>query len=83
VEGRGQVYDQGLDVAHMMLNRQHCDALRHEIGDHEVLPHHNHQKRSRAVLPQTPLVRVGGGNAHNRIQVGEIAVGNVIAAFPA
>jgi hypothetical protein len=53
-----------------MLNRQPCDASRHEVVHHEVLPRRNHQKRSRAKLPQAPLFRVGGCNAHNRIQVG-------------
>ena len=51
VEGRGQVHDQGLDVAQLMLNRQHRDALRHEVVDQEVLSRRNHQKRSRTVLP--------------------------------
>ena len=45
VERAVQFCDQGFDVAHLMLNRQHHDALRHAVVNHEVLPRSNHQKR--------------------------------------
>ena len=55
---------------------------------HEALTARGHrvdapEVDSRAVLPQAPLFRVGGCDSHDRIQVGEIAVGNVIAPFTA
>ena len=80
-ESRGQLRNQGLDVAHLMLNRQHRDALRHKVIYDEVLPRRNHQKRRRTVLPQAALLRVGGSNAHGRVQIGEVLVGNAFAPF--
>jgi len=80
-ESRGQFCNQRFDVAHLVLNRQHRDTLRHEVVDDEVLSRRNHQKWRRSVLPQAPLFRVGGGNAHRRIQIGDILVGSAFAPF--
>jgi hypothetical protein len=33
VEAPAKVCDQGFDIAHLMLNREHHDALRHEVVD--------------------------------------------------
>lgn len=82
MEGWGQFCNQGFDVAHLMLNRQHRDALRYEVVDDEVLSRRNHQKRSRAVPPQAAQFRVGSGIAHGRVQIGEVLIGNVFAPLP-
>ncbi len=83
MKGRGQFHDQGFDVAHLILNRQHRDALRNEVVDQEVLLRRSYQKRGRPVLPQAAFRWVCGGNGHGRVQVVDVLIGNVFAPFTA
>ena len=83
VEVLAQVCDQGFNVSHLVLHREHRYTLGHAVVNQEVLPSRNHEKRRRPVLPQAAFFRVGGNNAHDGIQIGKVFIGYVIAPFTA